>query len=492
MNILIVYSDLRCSCTRKGTFELSRGLKLYTQTDVLHHLDLKESHFKKYDIIIFQRLGGNGVSLSDSYFIFLENLIKKYKNKVYTAYILDDLIIQDGTQRMMSLVDTLLIPNQGYDSYVSSYNKNIFYTRTFIDLDEIESIPSNTLTKDKINLLWASTGGVGTSFMQNLIPIIQEKIPNAIVHILGGSSSMFKKFKNAKVYPIVPYEEFIQYFKSCDIYLNPITIAADYFRNVKTIDFLNCKSELKYITAGAVKKPIISSKSHPYEYAIKNGINGMLLDNDVNSWIDSILLITNNTQFKNKLIYNAYEDVSNNYTLKSIGEKLYKFFNSCYSKNNLNITSIQSYRSPSYIFDKDQSDSNTTVGEIFGNKKVFQSFSCTNNNLFKIDIKFGTYMRENKGVIRISLSHSIDGVSLISKDIPCETILDNQWLNITFEPILDSKDRIFFIRIEGINCRIGSSVTAYYMSNKNYSGNFYINKTKFNGCLTFRACTVGS
>jgi len=482
MRILIVYSDLRCSCTRKGTFELSRGLKLFTPTDILHHLELKEYHFKKYDVILFQRLGGNGALISESYYLSLENLIKKYKGITYTAYFLDDLIINAGTKRMMGLVDKLLVPNPNYLKYVTEYNDDLFYTRTFLDLEEISSIRKKNLSKKNINLLWASTGGVGASFMKKLLPALLKKIPNAVVHIVGGSSSRFREFKNTKIYPILPYAKFIQYFKACDIYLNPISIDTAYFRNVKTIDFFNCKSELKYIIAGAVKKPILSSKSQPYEYAIKSGINGILLNNDVNSWIAHIIILTKNLKLKTRLTKNAYDDVSKNYTLKAVGEKIYYLFQEFFEKKNTEIKCNQ----PLYFLDNNQPESNSIVGEIFGNKKIHQSFMCKDNGLFKIDLRFATYIRKNKGILRISLTESLDGNTIRTKDLLCEKLYDNEWHSLLFDPILNSKGKKYFIKIEGINCRIGSSVTVYYLSSPHNIGELLINRTKFNGSLTFK------
>ena len=151
MRVLFIYSDINCSCTKKCTFELSKGLAMHTATDVAHHLELKESHFKSYDVILFQRLGGNGVVIEEDYYVFLENLILKYKGKVFTAYFLDDLIINSGTKKMMSLVDKLLVPNMSYLEHVRDYNNNIFYTRTFLDLDEIASIKKKNLSRKNIN-----------------------------------------------------------------------------------------------------------------------------------------------------------------------------------------------------------------------------------------------------------------------------------------------------------------------------------------------------
>jgi len=492
MKVLIVYSDPNCSCTRKCTFELSRGLSLYTSTDVLHHTQLEELHFLKYDLIIFQRLGGNGVYLHETFYQSLEKMIQKYKGKTYTIYFLDDLILNAGTKRMMSMVDTLLVPNPNYLKYISNYNSSVFYTRTFLDLKEIQSIPRKHMDSDKINILWASTGGVGNSFMQKLIPKIHKRIPKAVIHIIGGSSYIFNKYKNVVTHPILPYEEFIQYFKGCDIYLNPISIDTDYFRNVNTVDFINCKSELKYIIAASVKKPIISSKSQPYEYAIKNGVNGFILDNNEDTWIKHILLLANNNIIKNKLVNNAYEDFLNNYTLKAIGSRMHHLFQNLTKNNKTKTRDISVYSMPKNKIDIEQADGNSTVGEIFGNKKITQSFQCNQNGLYKIDLKFATYMRENKGIIRLSLANSPEGEPLRYQDVPCSDIMDNQWHSFTFEPLANSGGLKYYLRIQGINCRIGSSVTVYFDSKINNNGSLYINRTLFNGSLTFRTYVRGS
>ena len=87
--ILIVYSDTKCSCTKKCTFELAKGLNKYINTDTLFYKDLKEDHFKEYNVILFQRLGGNGAKITQEYIESLEKYFKNYP-KVLTSYFLDD------------------------------------------------------------------------------------------------------------------------------------------------------------------------------------------------------------------------------------------------------------------------------------------------------------------------------------------------------------------------------------------------------------------
>ena len=135
--------------------------------------------------------------------------------------------------------------------------------------------------------------------------------------------------------------------------------------------------------------------------------------------------------------------------------------------------------------DINQEEGNSIVGEIFGNKKILQIFRSNKKNLFRIDLKFATYARTNKGIIRVSLTEKVTSKGILTKDIPCESLEDNAWLSIFFNPIKDSINKEYIIKVEGINCRIGTSPTLYY-SYTAEKGNFFINRTKFNGSLSFR------
>ena len=64
---------------------------------------------------------------------------------------------------------------------------------------------------------------------------------------------------------------------------------------------------------------------------------------------------------------------------------------------------------------------------------------------------------------------------------------DNEWLDLNFEPIPNSRHKRYYLQISGLDCHIGSSATLYYDSKeKTLGGGLYINKNKFTGNLSMR------
>ena len=485
MKVLIVYSDINCSCTKKNTFELSKGLKSFVKkVETLFYNNLSENHFNEYDIIIFQRIGANGVQISEEYLNRVTRLIEKYRKKVITIYNIDDLILNYVSKYFISIVNLVLVPNTGYDKYIYPLNENISYTRTFIDKEFFDNVKSNlNLPKNKLKFLWSSTGLLGFDFMQKLIPEISKKFPDSVFYIIGGGSSFyFENFSNTFCVPLVDYEKFIKYFKECDIYLNPVSSGMK--KEIKLIDntndFINCKSEIKYLHCGLAKIPIISSKSLPYEFAIKNNLNGIIIENNVDEWINAINKLICDNNFKNFITENAYLDVTSNYLLENLGKKMYKLF-----RNAFDLYSRNSFELPHA--DINQIDGTAVVGDIFGNKTIYQNFVSNFNNLSIIELKIGTYMRINTGKLKIEIIENNNNEKIIREsEVPCDKFTDNSWFNFKFEPIKGSKNKKYTLKVYSVGCKIGSAVTVYYDPLFSNIGDFSVNKTIFKGTLSFK------
>ena len=131
-----------------------------------------------------------------------------------------------------------------------------------------------------------------------------------------------------------------------------------------------------------------------------------------------------------------------------------------------------------------QEDGNEVLGELFNNKLIQQHFLCNSNNLCRIDIKLATYMRTNKGVLRISLSE-LGGKLIQSKNIDMSKVEDNSWVSFYLKNIDKSKNKSYVLSLQGVNSLLGKSVTCYYNSRISY-GKLLVNNTLFKGVLNMR------
>jgi len=289
--------------------------------------------------------------------------------------------------------------------------------------------------------------------------------------------------------PVLSFENFIEYFKAIDICLNPISVDSDYFRGVKAKDFIQCKSQIKYLNAAICKKPIISGKSFPYEQAIKSGWNGFLLDNNINDWINTIKDLTKNSELRESIVKNAYNDVTQNFMLKNAADNMYKVLTKIIK--NKKIKPKKNYdkiKKPSIMIDTANERGETVLGELFGNKRITQDFTCKKDGLYKFQFKAATYMRVNRGELRIQiLTEDTNPNSILrSVDISCTNLHDNSWFEVSFEPIKNSANKKYYIVIKGMNCRAGSAVTLYYSTHVHNVGDLKVNRTVFKGCLAMR------
>ena len=317
MKVLFVYSDPNCSCTLKSTFELSRGFSKYGDVSIITFDKLIEKHFLENNIIILQRLGGNGVQIPRNFINNLENWTKRHAARCRVIYTIDDLLSNSTIDYMCKIAHSLVLPNRSYDKYFLKHNKPIRYIHTWIDSDLFDKVEA-IRTPGKFNILWASTAILGFTFMEKLIPEIS-KIPNVELTILGDTRKNFSRL-GVSHKPIQPYDKLLGYFKGTQICLNPIdTVAA-------SKDFCDCKSAIKYLHAGLARVPIISSRSFPYECAIKNKVNGILLDNEVDLWVQEIKNLMCPSENTLRIIDNAYLDVTSNFLLDNAGQSLYRIF----------------------------------------------------------------------------------------------------------------------------------------------------------------------
>lgn len=506
MKILFVYSNVYCSCTRKNVFELKKGFESIGQkVNTEYYLKINEEHFEKYDVIMFHRLGGNGVNIKDWYVKKMTDLTDKYRGKVLVVYHIDDLLVNDTIYHFVNMADVFMVPNKNYVPHYESYNKNFsFINQTFMDIDYFNSIPevpSQILPRDRVNLIWASTGLVGKNFMKELIPEIFKKFKSKVhLHIIGSGSNEFLKYSNVTVKNNLSYTDFIDYFRKSDICLNPISIDSSRFRGVKTKDFIDCKSELKYCTAGLARIPIISGRSYSYEKSITNRYNGIILDNNTDHWLDAVEELINNESLKKRIVDNSYKICMDKYSLSSVAKVVKKIFENnikkfnISKKNNINkVVKSNNINSKKigygFRLDQYQYKGNSVLGEIFSKRKITQEFKVNANNLCKIELKAGTYQRINFGIWKFCIMEKLDDSTSIKRiaEVDINKIKDNEWFDINFEPLPDSRHKIYYLQIIGLDCHIGSSATLYYDSRENsLGGSLYINKNKFTGNLSMR------
>ena len=251
-------------------------------------------------------------------------------------------------------------------------------------------------------------------------------------------------------------------------------------------EFFEYKSELKFLEAGILKVPLITSPRGMFKDIIKHGENGFLAES-LDEFEETIDYIVANKYILDEIKNNAYKYVTTYYNIDHIRDQYIIFLDDVYKNNNYVLE-----ESPSkdfYLIGTFIGKATSVVGEIFGNKRIIQSFIGEYNDLTKIQILLATYIRRNIGSLEISiLTDMNNSKSVIRKTVvDCHQIIDNEWFEFQFDPIRDSKGKRYYIQLMGIKCSSGSAVTAYYNAQGNYAnGELWLNKSKFKGSLCFK------
>lgn len=88
----------------------------------------------------------------------------------------------------------------------------------------------------------------------------------------------------------------------------------------------------------------------------------------------------------------------------------------------------------------------TITDSIYSNGKVIQSFIADHNNLNTIGVRLATYGRVNESNVFINLYNS--NMELIRNlAIKAHDIIDSQFYDFIFEPIVDSKGKVYYLEI---------------------------------------------
>lgn len=423
--------------------------------------------------------------------IEIENFLKGGKTVIYDIddYILDETCKYNNPSDIIFSTNWINLSKKISISTPQLLEKIDLKEKSFIRKNAINIsdfkrfTQTKKITNNEIRIGWL--GGLGRNenndFILELLKDIAKNKSFTFVYF-GKTLDFFNSLKDIKNIKIErksyvalnrPYDFYNEIFSSnLDCVINPLVQDT----------FFECKSELKYIECGILGIPLITSPRGIFKDIIKHRHNGFLADTK-EEFKNEIDFIFYNPKEVAKISYQAYRDVSTNYNIIHERDRYILMLDSM-----LNDNTCQYLKPESFLVGINISKPTSVLGEIFGAKKILQSFYGEHDNLSKVKILLATYMRNNKGSLVISLMTNPEDIESTVRKITldCNSIEDNSWADFSFESIKKSKGVKYYIQINGVNSRSGHAVTAYYNANSVISGELFINRSKFKGSLCFK------
>jgi glycosyltransferase involved in cell wall biosynthesis len=142
-----------------------------------------------------------------------------------------------------------------------------------------------------------------------LVPIIREvqsRCPNTIFEIIGGDrvAKLFKGIPRVEVLDTMPWPQYLEHTSNThqDIGLAPLMDTL-FNRGRGPIKFFD------YTRAGAVG---LYSKGPAFGDFVADGVDGFLLDNDPQAWVEKIIELVNNPELRQVMADKAWKKVLEN------------------------------------------------------------------------------------------------------------------------------------------------------------------------------------
>ncbi|MBU3197401.1 glycosyltransferase [Clostridium algidicarnis] len=145
-----------------------------------------------------------------------------------------------------------------------------------------------------------------------------------------------------------------------------------------------------------------------------------------------------------------------------------------------------------YIYDINQNSRDSVVGEIVDGKTFGQRFRCRYPNLSSIELMIATFGRRNSHNLKFKLFEAKSNMLIIEKNIPVEKLIDNAWIDLDFETIINSEAKEFYFYVETEGATKDNSITLWKNSQENRFGTVMFNGTSLPGSLVFRTKCIYS
>jgi|688.fasta_scaffold281660_2 glycosyltransferase involved in cell wall biosynthesis len=165
-------------------------------------------------------------------------------------------------------------------------------------------------SSDKLQIVYATSRIVDNQYLlfsEALKRVLDTYADKVELTIWGCQSSELVGYRGVKFMPLIPdYERFLREFSShgFDIGLAPL----------EDTPFHRSKTNTKFRDYGASNVAGIYSNTPVYSSCVQDGVTGILVDNDNDSWFKGIAKLIDDAQLRKSIQKNAYSRVKEEYS----------------------------------------------------------------------------------------------------------------------------------------------------------------------------------
>jgi len=212
--------------------------------------------------------------------------------------------------------DGVIVSTQPLKERLEDLNERIIVVENALDEKLIEIGRRNPKRGEKLTLGYMGTYTHDRDFIEiypALRKIIHKYKYQVRLEVVGALSDdkLLKSIPNATRLETRGNEEYSKFWGWMNRNIHWDMAIAPLIKN----EFTKCKSDIKFLDYAALGAPAICTKFAPYERSVIHKKNGLIVENDTESWIDAMEALINDQELRAKLRRNAQEYLLSNRTL---------------------------------------------------------------------------------------------------------------------------------------------------------------------------------
>jgi hypothetical protein len=277
----------------------------------------------------------------------IESLISAKKSGVKIIYDVDDFVDTTKLQlhfakfsnhnfgerahdlkKIFELADVITVPDEKVKCNLLKLHKNIYILINGVNFDNY----SKALNKPKIfnsnKIVILNTDNIKLEknrgeFVSALF-FFSQNYPHFTIDYIGDPFIEISQLNNLNFIDRMPYKHLIKHLSQVEYDFALVPLGGDE-EEEKTAEINSFKNPHKFIHYSAAMIPGIYSKSPIYSPLIAENITGILTDNSLIGWLNSINKLVNNHELRGEIAKNAFEYCKANFDIKRESLKFLSF-----------------------------------------------------------------------------------------------------------------------------------------------------------------------